>query len=1239
MVTKQRIQRLKDVRDQEKLLVKERNDQYRAFIDARKDERRRKMKDAKILLMKATHDDLANKWRMSLINNGSAHRHAITEAVETVNRFEVQKKSLAEKKVESQQRGEEAQQKTKAALRARRAAMEQQALRREAVRQLEASNREEARHAAEVREARARAAAARAFAEEEENFLSAPPSTAASSSAAAGAPGGVAMGAMPTVRAKVLKYGSTRADVTQVRNAVAIEEGEALKRRFNRVLKEMVNKIRAKQRARAAQQSDKMAAKVDVLDHELQIMQVMDRSGPRMDRVKSAAQVEPLEESPAVAQAFENIFLGGDEEQADNVSSDSEISALEPDFSSSEDEGEGAVHKVPVGTDEPVPASPTAPGLKDKAPKARGAPPVAHSASTKPEGFNKKPEPREIKSSIPKASPASKNPSSGRGRVNKAENFLGSGTRGPDMEVSIVTLEQAETAATAGYFQGGTLTSWVSTGLGRGGDLSEESSVNFELLEDPDLVDRLAVAQSSGTIPVDDFTARAGAGAGADHSNVDESALARYMTEAAEPPAEDVEVTRRSATPLQQAIMEDAFVRSLPQAAKQPLGTGSQQFAMPPSARRDSLQLSLSDEDSELEPREWEEGQVDASWLSDRQGSTDSGGVDAEPSSASTETARHDTKDYSDELESEEDDLNLSNDQGVEEEQTQSARVDIEQGEWARLSAKEPPTALLQRAGLSPKKHHQHHFATEWAELVHVSDEEDGDEGVDDDSLNKSAEAPALSVRLEGSLGNLATTSSVAFESLFIEEDEDGSSSAASTEVMENEEAVTQEEGEPSRTHSSMDLHDFVNKYGDLSGSTPSPMASVGANRSQSRSLVNDSAFSPLETSVASERQLEAEAEAEAGAEAESIASSESTMQDATAQSLRELLGIRDSHEYEHFMRNKVSGKAPTLNKDRRFPRLVGHHDMSLSNELSLTQSDGSPSPISRRPSNTPAKAVAEAPSARKMSPMSVLRNSLSSMEGAHRKTERAEEETTVQPASETSVVPPIWTELSSDSSDDEEESDQLIREIDAMKERLLGTMRSSMGHTSGLSVRDSLNGKEAETASIAALRQSAESQASLASSDSSLSYHAIDSVYSAGSLAQEPENGLALEPGSGSASMSHHQLSSQDAESLGSEAMSGLQSRASEGSMLARLDSALDRALSGPASKQGTLEMEELVEQYLSSVGSSYLTAHSMEDTRSGSGSRSGTLSGGALESVQSGLSARSLSQESTDDDDMASI
>ena len=106
------------------------------------------------------------------------------------------------------------------------------------------------------------------------------------------------------------------------------ESGLRAARDQDRVLKEMVNKIRAKQRARAAQQSDKMAAKVDVLDHELQIMQVMDRSGPRMDRVKSAAQVEPLEESPAVAQAFENIFLGGDEEQADNFALLGDFNAL-----------------------------------------------------------------------------------------------------------------------------------------------------------------------------------------------------------------------------------------------------------------------------------------------------------------------------------------------------------------------------------------------------------------------------------------------------------------------------------------------------------------------------------------------------------------------------------------------------------------------------------------------------------------------------------------------------------------------------------------------------------------------------------------------------------------------------------------------------------------------------------------------------------------------------------------------
>ena len=138
----------------------------------------------------------------------------------------------------------------------------------------------------------------------------------------------------------------------------------------------------------------------------------MDCSGPRMDRVKSVAQVEPLEESPAVAQAFENIFLGGDEDQDDNVSSESEISELEPVISSSEDEGEGhsGSEKVVVVSDALAP--PRATGLKDKAPKARGAPPVAYSPSTKPESIKKKQEPREITSSIPKPSPATKNPAS-----------------------------------------------------------------------------------------------------------------------------------------------------------------------------------------------------------------------------------------------------------------------------------------------------------------------------------------------------------------------------------------------------------------------------------------------------------------------------------------------------------------------------------------------------------------------------------------------------------------------------------------------------------------------------------------------------------------------------------------------------------------------------------------------------------------------------------------------------------
>ena len=67
--------------------------------------------------------------------------------------------------------------------------------------------------------------------------------------------------------------------------------------------------------------------------------------------------------------------------------------------------------------------------------------------------------------------------------------------------MSIVTAEQAETAIAADYSRGGMLAAWVSTGLGRGGDLSEDSSVNFEVLEDPDLEDRLAVGYGKAQIP------------------------------------------------------------------------------------------------------------------------------------------------------------------------------------------------------------------------------------------------------------------------------------------------------------------------------------------------------------------------------------------------------------------------------------------------------------------------------------------------------------------------------------------------------------------------------------------------------------------------------------------------------------------------------------------------------------------------------------------------------------------
>lgn len=343
---------------------------------------------------------------------------------------------------------------------------------------------------------------------------------------------------------------------------------------------------------------------------------------------------------------------------------------------------------------------------------------------------------------------------------------------------------------------------------------------------------------------------------------------------------------------------------------------------------------------------------------------------------------------------------------------------------------------------------------------------------------------------------------------------------------------------------------------------------------------------------------------------------------DTTVHSLRELLGFQDSHEYEAYLKSKVSRGTSAA---RRFPTL---HGVPMSDDgLDYSRSDdGSPSPV--RPDRATRESVSR-PQLQMKSPMAALRASLSSL-GGKLKSEGLEAPPAAAAGArsndeELSRLLAGNLDVSADSSDDEE-ADQLIQEIDAMKQRLLGSVRGLPQSAEGLEVRGSPRAAASAAAGESTLRMSLDSTTS---TDSSLSYHPIDE---------------GLKSGSGSAAGSLSASGGWDADSLGSGRLSRT-SRASEGSnMLQQLDSALSRALAANGSASAVaeshdLDVEELVEQYLSSMSAStgFLSAHSLDDTRSSGTATGSVLSGGNVSSMDAESGPHSLHTAlSTEDDSL---
>ena len=92
---------------------------------------------------------------------------------------------------------------------------------------------------------------------------------------------------------------------------------------------------------------------------------------------------------------------------------------------------------------------------------------------------------------------------------------------------------------------------------------------------------------------------------------------------------------------------------------------------------------------------------------------------------------------------------------------------------------------------------------------------------------------------------------------------------------------------------------------------------------------------------------------------------------------------------------------------------------------------------------------------------------------------------------------------------------------------------------------------------------------------------------------------------------------------------------------MLQQLDSALSRALAANSSavtESRDLDVEELVEQYLSSMSSSsgFLSAHSLDDTRSSGTATGSVLSGGNVSSMDAESGTHSLHTALSEEDEL---
>ena len=296
--------RLREVREQERLLSAQKCVQYRDKLNDHKLVKRDNAVAAKKKSMEQAHNALLYSWQKSLVDSGNAQREARESARETVVRLRDGKSGAVEKRAKSMERQRSALEQIEAVKENKLVEAAERAKRILIRHELIISDREDAKAKAEARKARQEAEERRALsslnANGEPEVVEQPVADR----------GSVAAQQKPVVvvQARVVRE-TTRSDMKAVSNRAVEEENVVVKRLFKRCVDELRNKTKALARARMARKTTTVVQNVEFLETEFGALLALDRHPQRQYRIKSSATLPPAEEGPVIVQTFEKVFL------------------------------------------------------------------------------------------------------------------------------------------------------------------------------------------------------------------------------------------------------------------------------------------------------------------------------------------------------------------------------------------------------------------------------------------------------------------------------------------------------------------------------------------------------------------------------------------------------------------------------------------------------------------------------------------------------------------------------------------------------------------------------------------------------------------------------------------------------------------------------------------------------------------------------------------------------------------